>query len=89
MVRIKENKLIIEIDCGENAPLALLGNLQTGIMNVIEVVDYETSHSDFNTIQWGIVQLSRLMKEMLISSDQLSDINKSFTDGAVNKFNER
>ena len=89
MVRIKENKLIIEIDCGKNAPLALLGDLQTGIMNVIEVVDYETSHSNFNTIQWGIVQLSRLMKEMLISSDQLSDINMSFTDGAVNKFNER
>lgn len=88
MIKIFGKKLIIEIDCEDNNPLSILGDIQTGVMNMIEVANLNNSENGFNTLDWGITQISRLMKEMLLTGDQMAHMSNNMTKDETSKFNE-
>jgi hypothetical protein len=77
MVKITNNKLIIEIDCSSYpSPLSLLAMFQEGLLNMIEVADLDASHHSNQTLEFGTVQIARLIKEMSVSADQFYLISK-------------
>jgi hypothetical protein len=88
MIKILGKKLIIEIDCKDNNPLSILGGIQTGVMNMIEVANLNNGENGFNTLDWGITQISRLMKEMLLTGDQMVFMSDNMEKDEISKFNE-
>ena len=89
MIRIAENRLIIEIQCKDESPLSLLANIKEGLLNMIEVADLERSHHAHDTLDFGMVQIARLIKHMSISADQLEVINNLLTAKTEAEFNSK
>ncbi|MEO6456544.1 MAG: hypothetical protein ABIN97_20880 [Ginsengibacter sp.] len=87
MILIENDALIIKIPCGENEkPLACLADLQRGLILTLRILDHSMlSDNDF---QFSLVTLSDLLKEILISQDQLCHINRDFSPEQMEDFNK-
>lgn len=88
MIRINGQKLIIEIDCGEyRAPLALLSDLQKGLINLLGTVPHAIGNYSAEKIDWGVSKVTELLGEMAISNDQFEHLNDSLTETQLKEFN--
>ena len=84
MIRITENKLIIEINTPQ--PLSTLSDFQNGLLTMIQIANINSMNST-ETVSEGIRQTSMLIKEMLFSYDQMDKINDSLDKTAFEEFN--
>jgi hypothetical protein len=64
-----------------------LADFQNGLLNMIEIANLNSHEHALDTIKEGVIQTSRLIKEMLISPDQNEIINNTLSDERLNRFN--
>jgi hypothetical protein len=70
MVRILNNKLVIEITCNNETPLEKLTYMQSGLLNLISVIDH--ADAPRTEVQDGLAHLKDLLKETLLTPIQSS-----------------
>lgn len=88
MIRLNGQKLIIEIDCGEHqAPLSLLSDLQTGLINLLATAPFAIGNYSEEKINWGVSMGTELLEEMIISKDQIQHLSDILTETQVKEFN--
>ncbi len=74
MINITENNLIIKIPCPNEAPLERLANIQIGLVNLISLLDHTDGPKE--QIADGLYHLGELLKQMLLTSEQLANVNE-------------
>lgn len=90
MIKITKSKLIIEIDCGEyQSPLSLLVEMKEGLLKMIEVADFHESNHQRGALEFGMVQIARLINHMSYSIDQADILQKLMTENDKEAFNNR
>lgn len=87
MVRIEEDKLVIEFDCETYNPLEYLAHLQRGLIDATEVMGDKSANAD--QVQNAIFHINKVLRNIFIDEFQLSDIYESLTkdESAMRKFN--
>lgn len=87
MVRIEENKLVIELDNGTLAPLEHLQYLRRGIINALECVGLAERKSSIESN--ATFYLCALLRDMELDETQSGCINASLSNdkSAMQRFN--
>lgn len=73
MVRFKNSSLIIEIPCNQHTkPLEELYDLQTGLIDCINILDQTNAESD--QAAWALRSIRIILKNALVDREQLGQL---------------
>lgn len=86
MIRLEENKLIIEIKT--DFPLQILGEYQNGLITALNLI-FMHEHDNYtdSRLEDGIRFTTELLREMQLSSDQSNILYKALSKKEVTDFN--
>lgn len=75
--------------CGQNeAPLALLSDLQGGLIDMISLITYAYDDVPPDHLKNAIHKVHILLKEMLVGQDQGGVINEGLPKEKIDEFNK-
>lgn len=87
-VKINGKKLIIEIEYGTQAPLAVLSDYQKGLVSLLHIANLEHGAHGEDEKQFAVFHTTNLINEMSISLDQYEVLNNALTKEEEKRFNE-
>jgi hypothetical protein len=88
MVRIAQNKLIIEIATQNQEPMALLADLQKGIIDLMFIIPFSEESLPEERLGNGMYSITRLLGEMIFSPDQASCLNRNLNKEQILEINK-
>lgn len=88
MVRIAQNKLIIEIATHNQEPLAFLAELQKGLIDLMFIIPFGESDLPEEHLANGMHNITKLLGEMVFSQEQGDCLNRNLNKEQIFEINK-